>query len=104
MEAPDRGAESEYTVEPGDLVFEGRPAEPHRKLRRIYDNARTTVEERGVTTLHLNFGMFRWNDPYLGELISPLWLVPVRPRELWSKRTRLALCRSGRSASAAKTT
>lgn len=68
--------EPEYQLEPGDLMFEANPAELMRRLRRIYDNARTTVEERGVTTLHLSFGVLKWDDPMLGESISPLWLVP----------------------------
>ena len=74
-EAAEEG-EVQYRVEPGDLVFDATPVEIHRKVRRIYDNARTSVEERGVTTLHLSFGVLRWEDPQLGESVSPLWLVP----------------------------
>jgi very-short-patch-repair endonuclease len=66
----------EYLVEPGDLAFEGAPVDLNRRLRRIHDNARTTVEERGITTLHLSFGVLRWDDPMLGASVSPLWLVP----------------------------
>lgn len=73
---PDDEGEPQYRVEPGDVAFEATPVELHRKLRRIYDNARTSVEERGVTTLHLCFGVLRWDDPQLGESVSPLWLVP----------------------------
>lgn len=68
--------DTDYRVEPGDLVFDARPVDLLRRLRRIYDNARTTVEERGVTTLHLSFGVLKWEDPLLGESSSPLWLVP----------------------------
>src|ERR1700683_413821 len=39
-------------IEPGDVEFAASPVEIRRRLRRIYDNARTTVEERGVTTLY----------------------------------------------------
>src|SRR5437870_582843 len=67
-----------YQIEPGDLSFDAVPADLHRRLRRIYDNARTTVEERGVTTLHLSFGVLRWEDPMLGLSVSPLWLIPCR--------------------------
>jgi very-short-patch-repair endonuclease len=69
-------AEARYRVELGDVTFEAPPGDLQRKLRRIYDNARTSVEERGVTTLHLSFGVLRWDDALLGESISPLWLVP----------------------------
>src|SRR5437867_2046701 len=68
--------DTEYRIEPGDLSFDAVPLDLHRRLRRIYDNARTTVEERGVTTLHLSFGVLRWEDPVLGPSVSPLWLVP----------------------------
>lgn len=68
--------EPEYRIEPGDITLDAKPAELQRKLRRIYDNARTTIEERGVTTLHLSFGILRWEDPALGDSLSPLWLVP----------------------------
>src|SRR5712691_11807897 len=35
-----------YRIEPGDLAFDAAPIDLHRRLRRIHDNARTTVEER----------------------------------------------------------
>ena len=63
-------------IDPGDLEFEASALELMRRLRRIYDNARTTVEERGVTTLHLTFGALHWRDELFGESISPLWMVP----------------------------
>jgi very-short-patch-repair endonuclease len=69
-------AEPAHRVEPGDVGFEAKPTDLYRRLRRLYDNARTTVEERGVTTLHLSFGLLRWEDPALEESSSPLWLVP----------------------------
>lgn len=72
----DSGDELEYRLDPGDITFEGRPADLLRRLRRLHDNARTTLEERGVTTLHLSFGSLKWEDPVLGESSSPLWLVP----------------------------
>ncbi len=75
-------------VEPGDIEFAESPADIMRRLRRIYDNARTTVEERGVTTLHLTFGVLRWRDDSLGESTSPLWMVPA---QLISKGPNAAL-------------
>jgi len=75
-ESPTDEGRMEYVVEPGDVAFDATPAELHRRLRRIFDNARTSVEERGVTTLHLSFGLLCWEDPQLGESVSPLWLVP----------------------------
>ncbi len=67
-----------YEIEPGDVEFDTTPVELARKLRRIHDNARTSVEERGVTTLHLTFGALSWHDEWLGESISPIWMVPAQ--------------------------
>jgi very-short-patch-repair endonuclease/DNA polymerase III delta prime subunit len=68
----------ENRVEEGDLKFDGPAADLMRRLRRIHDNARTTVEERGVTTLFLTFGALHWRDDWLGESITPLWMVPCQ--------------------------
>jgi very-short-patch-repair endonuclease/DNA polymerase III delta prime subunit len=66
-----------YKVEEGDVEVEfNAPADLRRKLRRIYDNSRTTVEERGVVTLYATFGVIRWNDDALGDSVSPILLVP----------------------------
>lgn len=78
-----------YQIEEGDITFEfSTPADLRRKLRRIYDNSRTTVEERGVVTLYLTFGVIQWNDGLLGESVSPILLVPC---ELISKGPNTAL-------------
>lgn len=75
----EESVEDRYLVEPGDVSFDANsPDVLMKRLRRIYDNARTTVEERGVTTLHLAFGVLRWEDPSLGESFCPLWLVPCQ--------------------------
>jgi len=63
-------------LEPGDVEFDATAVDLMRRLRRIYDNARTTVEERGVTTLYLTFGTLQWRDEGLGESTSPLWMIP----------------------------
>lgn len=74
--------EPEIVIHPGDVEFEGEPKIQYRLLKRIYDNGRTTIEERGVTTLHLTFGILNWNDPILGESTSPLLLVPCQLESL----------------------
>lgn len=70
--------EPEIIVHPGNIEFEGELKVQHRLIKRIYDNGKTTVEERGVTTLHLTFGLLNWEDPILGESSSPLILVPCQ--------------------------
>ena len=76
LEGPEN--EPDFVVYPGDVDFEAEPKTLHRLLKRIYDNGRSTVEERGVTTLHLTFGVLNWDDPILGESSSPLLLVPCQ--------------------------
>jgi very-short-patch-repair endonuclease len=66
----------DLAIEPGDIVFDAKPLDLMRRLRRIHDNARTTLEERGVTTLYLTFGTLTWKDELMGESVSPLWMVP----------------------------
>ena len=78
LEGAEDGQAEGYELEPGDVEFEATPVELARKLRRIHDNARTSVEERGVTTLHLTFGTLNWHDDWLGESISPIWMVPAQ--------------------------
>lgn len=75
-------SEPEYKIESGDLVFDVKPIDLLRRLRRIYDNARTTVEERGVTTLYLTFGVLTWEDAAIGESVAPLWMVPCQLESL----------------------
>jgi superfamily I DNA and/or RNA helicase/very-short-patch-repair endonuclease len=71
------GNEGVYTVEEGNINFEyTSPVDLKRKMRRIYDNAKTTVEERGVVTLYITFGSISWHDDLLGESLSPIILVP----------------------------
>ena len=68
--------EAEFVIEPGDITLDVKPVDLIRRLRRIHNNARTTIEERGVTTLYLTFGVLRWKDDLFGESVSPLWMVP----------------------------
>ncbi|MDP1991611.1 MAG: DUF3320 domain-containing protein [Syntrophales bacterium] len=68
--------ETELIIEPGDITLDAKPIDLMRRLRRIHNNARTTLEERGVTTLYVTFGALQWKDDLLGESVSPLWMVP----------------------------
>src|ERR1022692_4991916 len=72
--APDENPD--FIVEPGDITFDATAPDLMRGLRRIQGNARTTLEELGVTTLYLTFGALRWKDELLGDPVSPLWMVP----------------------------
>ena len=78
LDGAEAGQNDGYEIEPADVEFEASPVELARKLRRIQDNARTSVEERGVTTLYLTFGALSWRDDWLGDSISPIWMVPAQ--------------------------
>ena len=66
-----------YEVEAGDVELEtNSPADLRKKLKRLCDNARTTIEERGVVTLYITLGAIHWNDDSLGESVSPVVLIP----------------------------
>ena len=82
------GEGSDFVVQAGDITFDARPLDLMRRLRRIHDNSRTSMEERGVTTLYLTFGALHWKDDQIGESVSPLWMVPC---ELESKGPETAL-------------
>jgi len=70
---------------PGDLsvdysVGSARDvAELQRKLRRLWKNARTSLEELGVNTLYLALGVVEWRETEQAESYerAPLILVPV---------------------------
>ncbi|KKI99461.1 DUF4011 domain-containing protein [Prochlorothrix hollandica] len=55
------------------------PLELERKLSGIRDNARKSLQETGLNTLYLSFGMLEWYESEASEkpLLSPLWLYPV---------------------------
>jgi very-short-patch-repair endonuclease len=87
-EATEEDTRRDYRVEPGDVTFDCTPGDLARKLRRIYDNGHTSIEERGVTTLHVTLGTLAWRDGWLGDSVAPLWMVPVH---LISKGPNVAL-------------
>lgn len=79
LAAADDVPDEALRIEPGDVVFAAGAGEIRKRLRRIRDNARVSLEERGVHTLHLALGMLHFHDERLGgESAAPLWLVPCR--------------------------
>lgn len=86
-----RGRAARVIFEPGQVSFALRredPPEPdlrknpawaielRNRLRRLYENGRASLQERGVWTLHLAFGLLRWRDERLGQASSPVLLLP----------------------------
>ena len=65
-----------WEIVPGDATIDATAPDLYKRLRRIRENARQSVEERGVTTLHLAIGTLTWDDPLLEFSVAPLLLVP----------------------------
>lgn len=94
--APDGAGDDlfEDLAPPGEPAPAARPAAPARdlwlqtelsaerlqgRLLRLYYDARTHYEERGVNVLHLTLGFLEWYEPGAQQpRYAPLILVPVR--------------------------
>lgn len=56
------------------------PQDLERRLRKLYGDARTAVEESGVNMLYLSFGFLEWKDEKSIQeksSLAPAFLVPV---------------------------
>ncbi len=67
----------EYILQKGDIDFHYSDlGDLKRKTRKIFDNSRLTLTERGVNTLHLVIGGLEWEDSLIGKSESPLIMIP----------------------------
>lgn len=67
----------EYVLHEGDLTFLYQNlGDLRRKTRKIFDNSRLTLSERGVNTLYLAVGCLEWADSMMGKSESPLIMIP----------------------------
>ncbi len=72
----DESAE-DYILHEGEMSFLYSGAKELRgKIRKIYDNSKSTLNERGVNTLYLTIGCLEWEDPLMGRSESPLIMIP----------------------------
>lgn len=74
------GEESFEQVFPGDLQTNKATNELLKTLKVLRGKAKESIEEQGVNTLYLTFGLVRWNENDLLSkqfISSPLLLVPV---------------------------
>ncbi|MDE6143062.1 MAG: DUF4011 domain-containing protein, partial [Muribaculaceae bacterium] len=63
----------------GDILPSKPINETQKTLKNIRSKTRTALEEQGINTLYLTFGMLRWNDnDSSSTYLSPIVLVPVR--------------------------
>jgi len=67
-----------YTDDRLQTLFNDKDLE--RRLRKLYTEHRTIIEETGANSLHLAIGYLRWheNDEDATLFLSPLILLPVR--------------------------
>ncbi|MCX6717543.1 MAG: DUF3320 domain-containing protein [Candidatus Taylorbacteria bacterium] len=70
-------SKEDYILHDGDIDFIfSTPKELRGKIRKIFDNSKTTLTERGVNTLYLTIGCLEWEDPLMGKSESPLIMIP----------------------------
>lgn len=74
------GEECYDVVVQGDIETSKSLDELQKTLKALRYKANTSVDEQGINTLYLAFGLLKWkeNDNSEQKLISPLILVPVR--------------------------
>ncbi len=67
----------EYLLHEGDIDFKYSGLSDLRiKTRKIFDNSRLTLTERGVNTLYFAMGSLEWEDGLMGKSESPLIMIP----------------------------
>lgn len=76
----DEGEESYDAIIQGDIETKKSLGELQKTLKVLRGRANTSIEEQGINTLFLTFGMLRWteSDQSEQELTSPIVLVPVK--------------------------
>ncbi len=66
----------------GDIETNHNFSEQQRTLKSLRAKAKTSIEEQGINTLYLTFGMLNWreNNNSNDIILSPIILVPVSLR------------------------
>lgn len=80
VQVNDEGEEIYETIITGDLETNKPIGELQKTLKALRYKANTSIEEQGINTLYLTFGMLKWkeNDDSTQVLSSPVILVPVK--------------------------
>lgn len=75
----DDGEESFDSIIEGDLTTNKTPSELQKTLKVLRSKSKLSIEEQGINTLYLTFGLLKWKETETSDqaLISPLVLVPV---------------------------
>ena len=80
VQISDDGEEICDTIIKGDIETNKPIGNLQKTLKSLRYKANTSIEERGINTLYLTFGMLKWKDrPESSQIFSsPIILVPVR--------------------------
>lgn len=74
----ENGEEISVSIVKGDIVTNKILNEQQKILKLLRAKSKISIEEQGINTLYLTFGMLLWNDLNNNEKISsPIILVPV---------------------------
>ncbi|PXV57132.1 AAA domain-containing protein [Dysgonomonas alginatilytica] len=75
----DDGEETFESIIEGDLKTNKTPGDLQKTLKVLRAKAKMSIEEQGINTLYLTFGLLKWKETSFSEQIitSPLVLVPV---------------------------
>lgn len=80
VQVDDEGEEVYETVIKGDIETNKPIGDLQKTLKALRYKANTSIEEQGINTLYLTFGMLKWKeqDDSSQVFASPVILVPVR--------------------------
>ena len=80
VQVDDEGEEVYETVINGDIETNKPIGDLQKTLKALRYKANTSIEEQGINTLYLTFGMLKWKerDDSSQVFASPVILVPVR--------------------------
>jgi len=80
VQVSDEGEEIYETIIKGDLESDRSIGDLQKTLKSLRYKANTSIEEQGINTLYLTFGMLKWKerDDSSQVFSSPVILVPVR--------------------------
>ena len=74
----ENGEEQSISVVKGDIETNQTISEQQRTLKSLRAKAKTSIEEQGINTLYLTFGMLKWKESGSLDIISsPIILVPA---------------------------
>lgn len=80
IQVDDEGEEIYETIIKGDIETNKSISDLQKTLKALRYKANTSIEEQGINTLYLTFGMLKWKerDDSSQVLSSPVILVPVK--------------------------